>query len=369
MPAVLDDGNKIILANWPADNHIICSINNDIPIEIPSHPYVLVNRGILCSCGIEEENNYLLESLAACHDSRTKLVMYFMVNLEFTNYLNNFNLTEEVSIPTSTNKSTSEVTLLVFLNKRKFDEPLLLAPLTLKEYISQYKHDKEIFDLKERHDVKELEKEVANKNFFNSKIVKILKFVVALISIITTVVTIYVICKHNKLRVLVTSLALQQVKEVKVENMENVDNNCKWTVQLYIILTSRIVMIGLIVFAILQLRRIKLCMGQLFSNVFKIMLFISGIKYYFQVKLSKTAGSIHLFKMTGKIMMDKVKLNKHYVWDVLEIDWSEVKVTFNGKVIYLKKSIMIKVCDKLKVRRMMENQPLLFHLMLKQGFN
>ena len=36
-PAVLDGGNKSILANWPADKHIICSINNDIPIEIPSH--------------------------------------------------------------------------------------------------------------------------------------------------------------------------------------------------------------------------------------------------------------------------------------------------------------------------------------------
>ena len=56
------------------------------------------------------ENNYLLESLAACHDSRTKLVMYFMVNLAFTNHLNDFNLMEEISIPTITNKSTSEVT-------------------------------------------------------------------------------------------------------------------------------------------------------------------------------------------------------------------------------------------------------------------
>ena len=67
--------------------------------------------------------------------------------------------------------------------------------------------------------------------------------------------------------------------------------------------------------------------------------------------------------------MDKVKLNKHYVWDILEIDWSEVKVTFNGKVIYLPKSIMIKIWDKFKVRQMMGSQPLLFHLMLKQGFN
>ena len=90
--------------------------------------------------------------------------------------------------------------------------------------------------------------------------------------------------------------------------------------------------------------------GQLFSNIVKIMLFISDIQYYVLVKLHKTAGSIHLFKITGKVMMDKVKLNKHYVWDILEIDWSEVKVTFNGKVINLPISITIKIWDKFKVR-------------------
>ena len=103
------------------------------------------------------------------------------------------------------------------LNKTKFDQSLVSAPLTLKEYKTQYKQDKEIFDVKERHDIDELEKEFANKNFFNSQVVKIFNFVVAVILIIATVVTIYAICKHNKLRVLVTNLALQQVKEVKAE--------------------------------------------------------------------------------------------------------------------------------------------------------
>ena len=46
---VLDRGIEIILANWPNDEHIICTINNDILIEIPSHPYVLVNRSVLCN--------------------------------------------------------------------------------------------------------------------------------------------------------------------------------------------------------------------------------------------------------------------------------------------------------------------------------
>ena len=95
VPIVLDGGNEIILANWPSDKHIFCTINNDIPVEIPSHPYVLVNSSVLCNCGTEAENNFLLESLATCHDANTNLVMYFTVNMAFTNYIDQCKLTEE----------------------------------------------------------------------------------------------------------------------------------------------------------------------------------------------------------------------------------------------------------------------------------
>ena len=37
-PTVLDGGDEIILDNWPNDKHIICNINNDIPVKIPSPP-------------------------------------------------------------------------------------------------------------------------------------------------------------------------------------------------------------------------------------------------------------------------------------------------------------------------------------------
>ena len=73
IPTVLDGGNEIILANWPNDKYIICNINNDIPVRIPSHLYVLVNRSVLCNCGIEADNHYLLESLAACGSANSKL--------------------------------------------------------------------------------------------------------------------------------------------------------------------------------------------------------------------------------------------------------------------------------------------------------
>ena len=41
-PSILDGGYEIVLANWPSFKRIVCSVHNNIPIEIPSHPYVLL---------------------------------------------------------------------------------------------------------------------------------------------------------------------------------------------------------------------------------------------------------------------------------------------------------------------------------------
>ena len=56
-------------------------------VKIPSHPYVLVNRSVLCNCGIEADNHYLLELIAACNNRKSKLVMYFTINMAVANYL------------------------------------------------------------------------------------------------------------------------------------------------------------------------------------------------------------------------------------------------------------------------------------------
>ena len=64
-PSVLDGGQQIFLANWPSYKRIICTYNNNIPVNIPSHPYVLLDRNVLCNCDIEAESNFLWESLAA----------------------------------------------------------------------------------------------------------------------------------------------------------------------------------------------------------------------------------------------------------------------------------------------------------------
>ena len=76
-------------------------------------------------------------------------------------------------------------------------------------------------------------------------------------------IIIYTLCKHNKLRTLVASLALQQAKEVSTSTTKKEDENntCDCTSQFYIILVLSIAIIGLVIFTILQVRRIKLCRG------------------------------------------------------------------------------------------------------------
>ena len=65
----------------------------------------------LCNCEIKVENHFLLESLAACQDTKSKLIMYFLVNTAFIIYFDN--LTDSLKYPILLNQATYEKTLLI----------------------------------------------------------------------------------------------------------------------------------------------------------------------------------------------------------------------------------------------------------------
>ena len=144
---------------------------------------------------------------------------------------------------------------------------------------------------------------------------------------------------------------------------KEISSECRTLVYISLVLA----ILGLAMVAILHYRELKLCKGQMCSNAVKIMIFISDVQNYIPIKLCKTVCSIHLFKITGTLKAESIKLNKHYLWGMLEIDWKEVRVTFNDNKINLPRAVTIKLQDKIKVRCLMKREPLLFHLMLKQG--
>ena len=187
-------------------------------------------------------------------------------------------------------------------------------------------------------------------------------FASSIISLISTTLIIYLLCKHKQIRTLITSLVLHQIKEVSASSTET-NSQCKTLASIGIILTIQ----SLIIVTFLHYKKSRFCKGHKFSNAVKIMMFILDVQNYVPIKLCKAAGSIHLFKIRGMLKPANINLNKNYLWNTMEIEWKEVTVTFNDNNINLPKVVVIKLQDKIKVRRLMNREPLLFHMMIKQG--
>ena len=153
------------------------------------------------------------------------------------------------------------------------------------------------------------------------------------------------------------SLVLHQVKEVGAVTQKEINSECKTLTYISLVLT----ILGLVMVEVLHYRKSKLCRGHMLSNAVKIMIFISDVQYYVPIKLCKTAGSILLFQIIGILKPDNIKLNRNYIWDTLEIDSKEVSVMFSDNKINLPRVVTIKLQDKIKIRCLMKNEPLLFH--------
>ena len=364
-PTVLDGGFQIILANWPNYRKIMCSHNNNIPVNIPGHPYVLMNRSILCNCDIEAESNFLLESLAACErpDAKTDLEMHFTVNLAFMNYFDDVleNLGKQISL----NWITQEQILPTSLETFEISPNLINAPKTLQDLAVPYRNKKNILDKKEQNSDKPKESDSRFHSFLNSFIANVLIFTAALITLIITLIIIYVLYGQSKLKALVTNIAMQRIKAVEAADMNGMLCTCK--TQWYIMDMLIIITLGMLYLVTNKIRKTSFCKGHLFSNNTKILLFISNAHSYVPIKLRRVARSIHLFQIKGRLNPENVKLKKNWISDVLEIDWSDVNITLNDNEITLPRSVIIPFRERYRARRLLRKHPLLFYIMLKQG--
>ena len=166
----------------------------------------------------------------------------------------------------------------------------------------------------------------------------IFMFASSIISLISTTLIIYLLCRHKQIRTLITSLILHQIKEVIASSTES-NSECKTLAYIGIMLT----ILCLIIVTFLHYKKSRFCKGHKFSKLSKIMMYISDVQNYVPIKLCKTAGSIHLFKIRGTLKLENIKLNKNYLWDTMEIDWKEVTMTFNDNKINLPKVVVIKL--------------------------
>ena len=163
---------------------------------------------------------------------------------------------------------------------------------------------------------------------------------------------------ESKLKALVTNIAMQRIKTVEAADMNYMLCACK--MQWYIIGMLTIITLGMLYLVTNKVRKSSFFKRCLFSNTTKILLFISNTHSYVPIKLCRVAGSIHLFRIRGRLNPENVKLKKNWIWDVLEIDWSNVSITLNDNKIDLPSSVIIPFKERCRARRLLRKHPLLF---------
>ena len=125
-----------------------------------------------------------------------------------------------------------------------------------------------------------------------------------------------------------------------------------------------LILIILIVLA--KLKKNKVFQGHIFTNMVKISLFLANTQSYVPLELNSAAGNVHLFKLSGKLAIEKFTLRKNWIWDVLEINWDNAHVTLNERKINLPGTLTIPLIYKLKVRKLfMERNSMHMYIMLK----
>ena len=222
-------------------------------MNIPSHPYVLLDRDILCNCDIEAKNNFMLESLTLCGEhEKPDLEMYFTVNLAFVDYLDQLN--ETINIPIVRNCTCQMQILPISLESSNINSNLLQAPKTLKEFVGQYKEKRKLMDLQEK-----TIKEPKFNAFLSSYIANVLVFVAGIISVILTFMIIYMLYRPSKLKSLVASMALHHVKTIEAAALKE-NENCEFGLITFLIILNLAMAILMVV--------IKIKKSRVFTDVY-----------------------------------------------------------------------------------------------------
>ena len=192
--------------------------------------------------------------------------MYFVANMAFLNYFEE--LINTLEAPFLHNISTQEHILPISLDSDDFDKELLTAPETLKKLVEKYKKIKLNFN--KQHDILDNENDIViEASIFNHLASKIFIFVMAIISLIIVLIVITLIFKEEKMRALVTNLAMIKGAKALIEETKIGTNYEHWI----IIAWLSLILIGIMFLTIEKLYKIPIFRKYRYSNTIKIMMF------------------------------------------------------------------------------------------------
>ena len=401
-PAILDGGQQLVLANMDGPNELMCTDANNLGEPIANHPYVLVNRSILCNCRFKSGYTYLYRSLGSCEEESTSDAMHFTINKAFHHYyLDMINKTNTLHIDTDIRElplKTTEEQQQFQIYLEDIRDPLTLDPPTnLKELVHFMEADYGIIQSKDNNtvlndDTMHLTKEQIEKMrniyideserakfkvqqkipFLNSWETQLLSFITSVLTVLLIALTCLFVSKHVKLAAVVGSMALHRMPHASAAPIMSdlsLDTQPKQVVcQSYTmtLIITVISLIAVVVYILKIITALRFCKGYRYRHACTLYIFASRGDRYIPLKLITLTGHITNFTIDGKLTKEDITFISNW-WDTLQIDWSNVSVKYEDKELTMPTDLAISWSNKMSARYILlaPNPKLTF--MIRQG--
>ena len=394
-PAVLDGGNKIILANMAKDKELLCTVADPVglpypedssaiyfPRRLPKQTYLMLNREILCYCDIEANYHLVLQSIAGCPESNEPVVYEYTINQAF--YTQFKELLDAVAYKMEEDGMVSLAPQPDFPVYLPADDKLIrdteLDIQKLQEYLNKTYP-------KRKGPNRPLGPtsldEAMEEGFLDKLSVKVFNFVSGCLTFVMGMVLVWLVIQGTYLKTMVGGLALTAAPKGQAQVLFQPTTNppptpplvteevyqlichdpwITWTI-------TSIFVTSLLVALIRFLHKVVITKGIVYTNKCELFLIISHACYYVPLKLVNTRGLIYNFSMEGQLTKTNTKLNRNnFGRDSLTVAWTQ-KVYNNISQLNMPSVVQIPFWYKAMVRDMLSQEDVTIHLMVKQGYN
>ena len=359
-PSVLDGGTHLVLANMLNEKRLICSYDQGLAKPLPTSPYALVSRNILCHCHLQIGLTYLLKTIAACNASETP-VLEHTANLAFMDYFATFWNNTPVEAPSI---SPHNSTLFpVYLDDYSQDPAFPIYggerdphPSTLKQ-LSQLQYQKQVFletrkklfNGKQAEDMTPilpdsgLKPKSGKSSFLFSVVFHIYIFIGSSICIVLVLPYVLYAIKHRKLKTLVAAVTMYRAGGAEVVPVPNfiapltaIDIPTHPASKLIChdpwvsFLMATITVIGIIVYLYRSCKHLTLVKGHKFASICHIYIIMGNETRYVPIKIGQHVGSPYLFKFNTVIPRERLSLQRQLLWDHLHLDWIKEEIVYKG---------------------------------------
>ena len=124
--------------------------------------------------------------------------------------------------------------------------------------------------------------------------------------------------------------------------------------------------LGMVAYMYKHGKELSIIYGHKFTNLCEVYVLACTKTHFVRIKVATLGGSPSLFKIKKGLEIDRVTLQKGYIWDILHMDWEGVKLTHGGQDVCVREHVSVPILDRIRMRRVFP-QAEEFNIMVQQG--